>query len=119
MEYPTGWIIVSSLLLAILILAIRSRQRRQSPKGHTVLSGPFEIIVDGNLIDLGQTPVIEWPTEPQIITLDYEPLGPIDTDSFLYWFLEFTWAHNRHVRRTFNTYGPAYHRATTETSRYD
>lgn len=117
MKYPIGHLIVSFLGMAILLVSIKLRQRREarkSPVGH-ILSGPLDLYIDGMPFGLEDKPIIDWPTRPQEFTLDYTPLGPVDENSFLYWFFEFTWAHNQYVRRTFNTYGPAYHRATTET----
>lgn len=123
MDHLAGNLIISIVAFALLAILIGSRMARQrrTPVGQ-VLSGPFEIYIDSKRVGLEHSPQDTVDNEylrPREITLDFTFDDGFDFDALRYWYVSFAWANYQYRRRTFNTYGPAYHRATTETTYYD
>ncbi len=118
MDHLAGNLIISIVAGFLLAILIRSRlaRHRWAPVGR-VLSGPFEMIVDGNIIDTRQTPIIEWPTEPQVLiphmvlpmhTGIIEMIRRRDVMGVYAWRKRTI--YNTYKQRYFNTYGKDYHR---------
>ena len=94
MQYPTGHLIITLVLGAILILALRARQRRETPRP------PRPIMSEATALQFAALRVAILYGENAAANWYYKRIMNIIT------------------RRTLNTYGPAYHRATITNRRY-